>query len=475
MPNQNPSLPFQVGAIHLIGIGGIGMSGIAEVMHNLGYAVRGSDVTASANVQRLQKMGIPVSIGQDAKNVEGAEAVVISSAIRADNLELVAARDQLIPVLRRAEMLAELMRLRWCVAVAGTHGKTTTTSMIAALFEAAKFEPTVINGGIINAYGSNARLGDGRWMVVEADESDGTFLKLPATVAICTNLDPEHLDHYGSFDALKDAFQQFISQIPFYGFGVVCIDDADLQSVIARIADRRIVTYGQNPQADVRAENIRYDNGGSLFDVEISERTKGEPRRLEALHLPMPGVHNVLNALALITLANEMGLPDEVTRRALHGFSGVKRRFSKVGEWNGITIIDDYGHHPVEIKAVLSAARMACKGNVITVVQPHRYSRVKDLFEEFCTCFNEADTVIISDIYAAGEDPIDGISKDSLVNGIRHGGHRHALPLGNDQDLAGLIKEHAQPGDMVVFCGAGSITNWALDLTVQLEALDGEG
>ena len=465
-------LPFDIGTIHFVGIGGIGMSGIAEVMHNLGYSVRGSDISASANVQRLRQLGIPVAIGQAADNVDGAEAVVVSSAIRPDNVELQAARTHLIPVLKRAEMLAELMRLRWCVAVAGTHGKTTTTSMVANLFETASLEPTVINGGIINAYASNARWGNGKWMVVEADESDGTFLKLPATVAICTNLDPEHMDHYGDFEDLKEAFHQFISQVPFYGFGIVCIDDEDLQSVIARVTERRIITYGQNPQADIRARNISCDRTGSVFDVDISERTKGTPRTLERVKLPMPGVHNVLNALAPIALANEMGLSDDVIRKALESFSGVKRRFTEVGQWNGVTIIDDYGHHPVEIKAVLAAARMACDGNVVAIVQPHRYSRVHDLFDEFCTCFNEAYTVLVSDIYAAGEEPLDGISKESLVEGIRRSGHRHADLFADPGELPRRIADLVKPGDMVVFLGAGTITNWAHALEDDLNALE---
>ncbi len=463
-----PAIPFDIGKIHFIGIGGIGMSGIAEVMHNLGYDVQGSDASLGPNVQRLIDLNVPVQIGQRAENIGDASAVVVSTAIESDNAEVIEARKRLLPVLKRAEMLAELMRLKWCVAVAGTHGKTTTTSMIASLFDAANMDPTVINGGIINAYGSNARMGDGQWMVVEADESDGTFLKLPATVAICTNLDPEHLDHYGSFDGLKDAFQTFLSQVPFYGFAIICLDDPDLQTVIGRVTDRRIITYGTNPQADVKAENIEFNGSGSKFDVRFDERLQLNTALFENLFLPMPGEHNVLNALALITLAAQMKIPEQTIRRALETFRGVKRRFTKTGEWNGITVIDDYGHHPTEIAAVLKAARMTTSGQVIAVVQPHRFTRVRDLFEDFCTCFNDADIVIVSEIYPAGELPIEGISRDKLVEGLRRNGHRHAEPLAAPEGLAAQIRALAVSGDVVVCLGAGTITTWANALPTQL-------
>ena len=456
-----PSTPFEIGTLHFVGIGGIGMSGIAEVMHNLGYAVQGSDISDNPNVKRLRDMGIPIRVGHSRENLEEASVIITSSAVKSDNPEVVAAREKLIPVVRRAEMLAELMRLKWCIAVAGTHGKTTTTSMMAAILDQAQLDATVINGGIINAYGSNARMGDGEWMVVEADESDGTFVSLPATIAICTNLDPEHLDHFGDFDALKDAFRTFMSQIPFYGFAVACIDDPDVQNLIAKITDRRIISYGVNPQADVRLTDLAFGEGSAKFNVVISGRSSGERRELNDMALPMPGEHNALNAVAAIAVAHELGLSDDVVRKALKTFGGVKRRFTKTGEWNGVTIIDDYGHHPTEISAVLKAARSAAAGKVHAVIQPHRYTRLRDLFDAFCNCFNDADSVIVSDVYEAGETPIEGISRDALVEGIRNHGHRDVVGLERPEDLASLIRGAAQPGDYVVCLGAGTITNWA--------------
>ena len=429
-------LPFDPGLLHFVGIGGIGMSGIAEILHNLGYRVRGSDAAENANVQRLRGLGVEVSVGHCAENLRDAQVVVVSSAIKEDNPELTAARERFVPVVRRAEMLAELMRLKWSVAVGGTHGKTTTTSMIAAVLEAADYDPTVINGGIINAYGTNARLGAGDWMVVEADESDGTFVKLPATVAVVTNVDPEHMDFYGSLEALHDAFEAFVKNIPFYGFAVLCLDHPAVQTLIGRVEDRRIVTYGLSPQAEVRAENLVYEKGAMRFDAVIAGRNGEEGRTLAGLELPMVGRHNVQNALAAVTVANEMGLPDAVIRRGLAGFGGVKRRFTKIGEAGGITVIDDYAHHPVEIAAVLEAARQAAEGKVVAVVQPHRYSRLADLFEGFCTCFNDADHVIVADVYPAGEAPIEGADRDSLVAGLRARGHRHVTALNDPFELA---------------------------------------
>jgi len=467
------ALPLDIGLIHFVGIGGIGMSGIAEVMHNLGYRVQGSDMADSANVKRLREAGIPVAVGHAAENLGDARIVVISSAVKPGNPELDAARAHLLPVVRRAEMLAELMRLRWCIAVAGTHGKTTTTSMIAALLDAAGLDPTVINGGIINAYGTNARLGAGDWMVVEADESDGTFTRLPATIGVVTNIDPEHLDFYGTFDGVKDAFRHFVDNVPFYGCAVLCIDHAEVQAMISRVPDRRIVTYGLSPQADIRAINVRFAAGGATFDVQVTDRPTGEKRIIRELRLPMPGKHNVLNSLTTIAIAREMGFDDEVARKALATFAGVKRRFTKTGETNGVTVIDDYGHHPVEIQAVLSAARTAYAGRVIAVVQPHRYSRLHSLFLEFCTCFNDADTVIVADVYAAGEQPLPGVDRDHLVDGLRAHGHRHVVPLPGPDHLAGIVAEIARPGDLVVCLGAGNITQWAAALPGQLAALAG--
>ena len=467
------SLPLDIGIIHFVGIGGIGMSGIAEVMHNLGYHVQGSDQAEGANVQRLRELGITVHNGHRAENVAEVQVVVISSAVKDDNPEVRAARQKLVPVVRRAEMLAELMRLKWCVAVGGTHGKTTTTSLLAALLDTAERDPTVINGGIINAYGTNARLGEGEWMVVEADESDGTFVRLPATIAVVTNMDPEHLDFYGDFDAERKAFETFVENIPFYGAAILCIDHPEVQSMVGRISDRRIVTYGMSPQADIRAVNVAFAAGGAEFDVNITDRVGGGVETIKGLCLPMPGAHNVQNALVVVAVAREMGIEDSVTRRALAGFEGVKRRFTRTGEAAGVTVIDDYAHHPVEISAVLGAARTAYEGRVIAVVQPHRYSRLRDLFPEFCNCFNDADVVIVADVYAAGEAPLAGFDRDALAEGIRSHGHRRVLTLDDAVELAPLVAAEAQPGDLVICMGAGNITAWAYDLPDQLTALAG--
>ena len=462
---------FDIGPIHFVGIGGIGMSGIAEVMHNLGYRVQGSDVADGANVQRLRGLGIEVHVGHRAENLGKAKVVVCSSAIRGGNPEVDEARAKLLPVVRRAEMLGELMRLKWSIAVGGTHGKTTTTSMVAALLDAAGYDPTVINGGIINAYGTNARLGQGDWMAVEADESDGTFVKLPATVAIVTNIDPEHLDHYGTFDRVRDAFHAFVENIPFYGFAVLCTDHPEVQKLVARVVDRRVLTYGLNPQADIRASRVRAEDGVMVFDVTVATRANGPARVIDDLRLPMLGEHNVQNSLVMVAVAHQLGIPDDVLRAALAGFAGVKRRFTRTGASNGVTVIDDYGHHPVEITAVLKAARSATPGRVVAVVQPHRYSRLKDLFEEFCTCFNDADTVVVAPVYAAGESPIEGMDRDALVAGLKQRGHRHALPLDAPSGLAALVRDITRPGDLVVCLGAGSITAWAYALPAELDAL----
>lgn len=464
-------LPREIGPIHFVGIGGIGMSGIAEVLVNLGYAVQGSDASDNYNLDRLRKKGATVSVGHKAGNIDGAAVVVVSSAIKRDNPELMAARERRIPVVRRAEMLAELMRLKSCVAIAGTHGKTTTTTMVATLLDAGGLDPTVINGGIINAYGSNARLGAGEWMVVEADESDGTFLKLPTDVAIVTNVDPEHLDHFKTFEAVQDAFRHFVENLPFYGFAVMCIDHPVVQSLVGRIEDRRIITYGENPQADARLVDLTAGGGGSKFKVVIRDRKSGAVHEIADLALPMPGRHNASNATAAIAVAHELGVSDEAIRKALAGFGGVKRRFTKTGEWNGVTVIDDYGHHPVEIAAVLKAARDSYSGKVIAVVQPHRYTRLQSLFEEFCTCFNDADAVVVAEVYAAGEAPIEGIDRDHFVAGLRAHGHREVVPLPNAGELAGIVHGLAKPGDLVVCLGAGNITQWAYALPDQLKAL----
>jgi UDP-N-acetylmuramate--alanine ligase len=449
-----------IGTIHFVGIGGIGMSGIAEVMHNLGYSVQGSDIAEGYIVEGLRKRGIKVMIGHDAANLGDAAVVVTSTAVKRDNPEVAAALENRVPVVRRAEMLAELMRLKSTVAVAGTHGKTTTTSMVACLLDAGGVDPTVINGGIINSYGSNARLGASEWMVVEADESDGSFLRLDGTIAVVTNIDPEHLDHYGSFDKVKECFVEFIENVPFYGAAILCIDHPEVQAIIPRIRDRRVVTYGFSAQADVRGEAVTPYPGGNRFDVVLRQRD-GSSRRIEGIELPMPGRHNVQNALAAVAVAVEMGCEDELIRGGFSKFTGVKRRFTKVGEVGGVSVIDDYGHHPVEIRAVLAAAREGVKGRVLAVVQPHRFTRLRDHMEEFQSAFNDADIVYAAPVYAAGEQPIEGVDSAALVEGLKERGHRSAHLVAGPDDLAEVLAETVQPGDMVVCLGAGDITKWA--------------
>jgi UDP-N-acetylmuramate--alanine ligase len=466
-------MPRNIGPVHFIGIGGIGMSGIAEILHNQGYTVQGSDASLNPNVQRLLDMGIKVEIGQSGDNLGKAEVVVVSSAIKRDNPELVEARARALPIVRRAEMLAEIMRFKTAIAIGGTHGKTTTTTLVATLLDAGNLDPTVINGGIINAYGTNARLGAGEWMVVEADESDGTFIKLPADVAVVTNIDPEHLDHYGDFEGVKKAFHQFVENVPFYGFAVMCLDHPIVQSLVGEIRDRRVITYGQNPQADVRLVDIENKGGVQHFSVEIRDRIRQTQLRIDGLELPMPGIHNALNATAAIAVADQLHVPAEAIRRGLRGFTGVKRRFTKTGEVGGVTVIDDYGHHPVEISAVLRAARQSTGREVVAVVQPHRFSRVHDLFDEFAACFNDADTVIVAPIYAAGEQPLPGVTHDELVNRIRARGHRDARVLDKPEDLAPLLATRVAEGDYVVCLGAGNITQWAAALPAELGKLMG--
>jgi len=466
-------MPRDIGPVHFVGIGGIGMSGIAEVLHNLGYRVQGSDLAESANVLRLREKGIPVTVGHAAGNLGEAEVIVVSSAVKRDNPELVEARARFLPVVRRAEMLAELMRFKQAIAIGGTHGKTTTTSLVATLLDAGGLDPTVINGGIINAYGTNARLGGGDWMVVEADESDGTFVKLPADIAVVTNIDPEHLDHYGSFERVREAFLQFVENVPFYGFAVMCLDHPEVQALVGRIDDRRIITYGANPQADVRFLDPAVDPKGSRFSVVVRDRRSGAETAIDDLFLPVLGRHNISNATAAIAVAHRLGITPEAIRAGLSGFRGVKRRFTHTGTWNGVDVFDDYGHHPVEITAVLKAAREAAKGKVIAVVQPHRYTRLASLFDDFCTCFNDADTVVVADVYAAGEAPIAGIDRDALVQGLRTRGHRSVVGLPGPADLAHLVRGLVRPGDLVVCLGAGSITQWAYALPKDLAALDG--
>ena len=476
-------VPFDLGPVHFVGIGGIGMSGIAEIMLKIGYSVQGSDAKASANTERLAALGAKIFIGHDAAHIgEGVSAVVFSTAVKVTNPEMMTARERRIPLVRRAEMLAELMRLQFSIAVGGTHGKTTTTSMVACLLDAAGFDPTVVNGGIINAYGTNAKVGDGDWIVVEADESDGSFLRLKSTVAIVTNIDPEHLDHYGDFDAVRKAFVDFVENIPFYGFAAVCLDHPEVQRLVASIDNRRLVTYGMNPQAQVRADNVEMGPDGCRFDVIFQSGDPAlEPTRIDGLHLPMAGGHNVANALAALAVARELDVSDDAIKSGLAAFGGVKRRFTTTGVVNGVRIVDDYGHHPVEIAAVLKAARQVVQssegsgkaggGKVIAVMQPHRYTRLRDLMEEFSTSFSDADTVFIADVYPAGEAPIEGVDKQALVEGVRRYGHRHVSALENVTTLPRVIAEVATSGDVVVLLGAGDITSWAYALPAQLEAL----
>ena len=467
-------MPRNIGPVHFIGIGGIGMSGIAEILHNQGYVVQGSDAALNPNVQRLRDMGIRVEIGQSGDNLGKAEVVVVSSAIKSDNPELMAARAKALPVVRRAEMLAEIMRFKTAIAIGGTHGKTTTTTLVATLLDAGNLDPTVIKGGIINAYGTNARMGGGEWMVVEADESDGTFIKLPADVAVVTNIDPEHLDHYGDFDGVKDAFHQFVENVPFYGFAVMCLDHPVVQSLVGEIRDRRVVTYGCNPQADVRLMELENRDGIQHFSVEIRDRIRQTQLRIDGLELPMPGIHNALNATAAIAVADQLHVPAEAIRKGLREFTGVKRRFTKTGEVAGVTVIDDYGHHPVEIAAVLKAARQSARRDVVAVVQPHRYSRVHDLFDDFAACFNDADTVIVAPIYAAGEQPLPGVTHEELVHRIMARGHRDARVVDRPEALAPLLASRVAEGDYVVCLGAGNITQWAAALPGELDALMGK-
>lgn len=479
--------PHTVKTIHFIGIGGIGMSGIAEVLHNLGYEVRGSDIAENANIHRLRQMGIVVTIGHAPSHVQGAQVVVISSDIKPTNIELQAARDQRIPIIRRAEMLAELMRFKFSVAISGTHGKTTTTSLMAALFDAALLDATVVNGGIINAYGTNARLGKGEWIIVEADESDGSFTRLPATIAVVTNIDPEHMDFYPSFDHLKKAFVDFVERIPFYGLGILCLDHPEVQALLPQLSDRRIMTYGFHEEANVRAVNLRQTPEGTTFDVDLTTPAalahralaRGSvsvlPRKVKDLFLPMMGQHNVQNALAVVALAQELSFDDAIIRRAFTGFSGVKRRFTKTGVGAGITVIDDYAHHPVEIKTALASARQATQGRIVAVAQPHRYTRLHHFFPDFVTCFEGADALIVAPVYGAGEPPIEGATSAHLVEAIKNSSHLQVHELTEPQDLASLayslFPDGPREGDMILCLGAGNITHWAAALPDQLDAL----
>ena len=469
-------MPRDIGPFHIVGIGGIGMSAIAEVMHHRGYEVRGSDLKASANVQRLVDKGITCFIGHEPANIEGAEFVVLSSAVKPDNPEYEAAREQGLPVISRAEMLAELMRECATVSVTGTHGKTTTTSIIAELLQIAGKDPTVISGGIIANWGSNARIGQGEWMVVEADESDGTFIALPTRIGVVTNIDPEHMDFWQSLESLHGAFKTYFDNIPFYGLVIAGLDHPIVREMIAQIGrdqtGQRVLTYGVADDADLRLSNYRVEDGAAVFDVDVSENVPGGARALKAMRLPIPGEHNALNALAAFGVATEIGIPDDQIRAALSSFGGVARRFMLTGTWNGVPIYDDYAHHPVEIVAVLKAARSAASKRVIAVVQPHRYTRLKNLFGDFCTCFDDADTVIVTPVYSAGEQPIEGADRDALIEGLKRQGLENVLPVDDEDDLTARVAELARPGDLVIGMGAGTITEWTHALPKRLNELE---
>ena len=452
-------MPGDIGAIHFVGIGGIGMSGIAEVLLAHGYKVQGSDLKVSKITDRLAQLGAQIFLGQSAENLNMAEVVVVSTAIKLGNPELDEARKRGLPVVRRAEMLAELMRLKSNVAVAGTHGKTTTTTLVATLLHAGGFDPTVVNGGVIHAFESNARTGQGEWMVVEADESDGTFNRLPATIAIVTNIDPEHMEHWGSFENLRQGFFDFVHNIPFYGLAVCNTDHSEVKMLVDRITDRRVKTYGFNEEADVRAVDLTYANGNSYFDVALRG---GEA--ILGCSLPMPGDYNVSNALAAVAVSLHLGMPAEHIRVALLNFKGVNRRFTNVGKVKGVTVIDDYAHHPVEIAAALRAARQSHLGRILTIHQPHRYSRLHDLFEDFCSCFNDADVVGITDIFAAGECPIEGADRDGLIDGLKSHGHRNVMAVPDEAALTAFLRDNCEEGDMLICLGAGSISAWVQKL-----------
>ena len=468
---MNLSIPLSIGPIHFVGIGGIGMSGIAEILHNLGYTIQGSDIAHNSNIERLKSLGIQIIHTHSEENIKNAGVVVVSSAVNDDNPEVSGARKNVIPVVRRSEILAELMKVKPTISVAGTHGKTTTTSLIASILDAGNLDPTVINGGIINAYGTNAKLGSGPWIIAEADESDGTFVKIPTTIAVVTNLDPEHLEFYGSFSNLKSAFTTFMQSIPFYGTSIVCLDDPELKRLIVKISDRKIITFGLNPLADVVAQNIKYNRTGVTFEVLVSERVNGKKQTINNLILPMHGNYNICNALGAITVALVLGIDTSKILTSLRVFSGVQRRFTITGKVDNITIINDYGHHPKEIEAVLSGTRQATLGQVIAVVQPHRFSRVASLYQEFCNCFSSADHVIVSDIYSAGETAMVGIDRDHLISGIMKSGKTNVSPLENPNNLAAIINSIAKPGDFVICLGAGNISAWANKLPKELEEI----
>jgi len=450
--------------VHFVGVGGIGMSGLAEILRNLDFQVSGSDLREGENTLALRRIDVRIDLGHRASNVDGADVVVYSSAIDRDNPELVRARELSTPVISRAEMLAELMRLKHGVAIAGSHGKTTTTSLVATVLRSAGLDPTVVVGGRMASFGSNAKLGQGDLLVAEADESDGSFLRLSPTIAVVTNIDPEHLDHYGTHERLKDAFVEFIEKVPFYGLGVLCLDHPHVQELLPRVG-RRHVTYGLSHQADYSARNLRGEGTSTSFDA----FRRGEP--LGRFSVRMPGEHNVLNTLACIAVGDELAVPLDVMKSSLETFHGVARRFSVVAEPNGIALVDDYGHHPAEIRATLKAARSAYPGRVLTAFQPHRYSRTQALFDEFACAFNDADVVLVTDVYPAGEAPIPGAEGRPLAEAIRKHGH-HAVRYAPDRAaLVELLALEARPGDVVIALGAGNINSILPDLEKKITSL----
>ena len=462
-------LPQNLGVIHFIGIGGIGMSGIAEILIQSGYLVQGSDINISDNTNRLKKIGVKIFIGQKSSNINNAKIIVVSTAITNTNIELIAAKKMFLPIVHRAEMLGELMRLKQSIAVGGTHGKTTTTSLISRIIEQNGMDPTIINGGIISSLGSNAKLGGGEWMIVEADESDGSFAKLNPTVAVVTNIDLEHLDHHGNEKKLEHAFFNFVSSIPFYGFICLCIDHPRVQKLISKLEDKKVITFGLSANADIRATNIIYKNNCMNFDLNISKRLNTNTQ-VYNIEFSMIGLHNIQNALAAISIGLELNIPIESIQNSLKTFNGVQRRFEKVGDYNGSLIIDDYGHHPVEISSALSAARLiAPKNKIISIFQPHRYSRLRDLFEDFCSCFNDSDQVLLLDVYPAGEKVIKKFESINLAEGLIKYGHKKVSYVKDSNKLANIIKDNLIPGDLVICLGAGTITKIANNLEYDLK------
>ena len=460
--------PENLGVIHFIGIGGIGMSGIAEILVQSGYLVQGSDIKASNNTKRLEKLGIEVFIGQRKSNILNAKIIVVSTAISKNNIELVEAKKIFLPIVHRAEMLGELMRLKQSIAIAGTHGKTTTTSLIAKMIEENGMDPTIINGGIISSLDSNARMGKGDWMVVEADESDGSFTKLNPTAAVITNIDLEHLDFHKNEKNLELAFFNFLSSIPFYGFICLCTDHPRVQKLISKLEDKKVITYGLSASADVRATNVIYNNNKMNFTLSISNRRELEISSYE-IEFSMIGIHNIQNALATIATGIELKIPIEKIKNTLKTFTGVQRRFQNVGNFKNTTIIDDYGHHPVEINAALAAARLLTpKSKIISIFQPHRYSRIKDLFNDFCSCFNDADYVFLLDVYPAGEEPLKGFESNDLKNGLLKYGHKNVSYIESKKALIRETLKIISPHDIIICLGAGSITKIANTLEKEL-------